>query len=236
MSISYKRVLLKLSGEALAGENGIINYDYIREIGKIVGDAVKEGAQIAIVVGAGNIWRGRQGFVDMDRVRADQMGMLATVINALAIQDAFAAEGCEAVVMTAAEMNAFAEHFTKRDAIKALEAGKVVIFGGGTGSPFFSTDTTAVLRAAEIEADVIMMAKNIDAIYTADPRKDPNAVRLEETTYEYILENKLGAIDITAASLAMDNGLPLYCFGLDKAENIGRVIRGEKIGTKVNCK
>ncbi len=236
MSISYKRVLLKLSGEALAGENGIINYDYIREIGKIVRSAVEEGAQIAIVVGAGNIWRGRQGFVDMDRVRADQMGMLATVINALAIQDAFAAEGCEAVVMTAAEMNAFAEHFTKRDAIKALEAGKVVIFGGGTGSPFFSTDTTAVLRAAEIEADVIMMAKNIDAIYTADPRKDPNAVRLEETTYEYILENKLGAIDITAASLAMDNGLPLYCFGLDKAENIGRVIRGEKIGTIVNCK
>ena len=164
------------------------------------------------------------------------MGMLATVINALAIQDAFAAEGCDAVVMTAAEMNAFAEHFTKRDAIKALEDGKVVIFGGGTGSPFFSTDTTAVLRAAEIEADVIMMAKNIDAIYTADPRKDPNAVRLEETTYEYILENKLGAIDITAASLAMDNGLPLYCFGLDKAENIGRVIRGERIGTKVNCK
>lgn len=236
MSISYKRVLLKLSGEALAGENGIINYDYIREIGKIVRSAVEEGAQIAIVVGAGNIWRGRQGFVDMDRVRADQMGMLATVINALAIQDAFAAEGCEAVVMTAAEMNAFAEHFTKRDAIKALEAGKVVIFGGGTGSPFFSTDTTAVLRAAEIEADVIMMAKNIDAIYTADPRKDPNAIRLEETTYEYILENKLGAIDITAASLAMDNGLPLYCFGLDKAENIGRVIRGEKIGTIVNCK
>lgn len=236
MSISYKRVLLKLSGEALAGDNGIINYDYIREIGKIVKGAVEEGAQIAIVVGAGNIWRGRQGFVDMDRVRADQMGMLATVINALAIQDAFAAEGCEAVVMTAAEMNAFAEHFTKRDAVKALEAGKVVIFGGGTGSPFFSTDTTAVLRAAEIEADVIMMAKNIDAIYTADPRKDPNAVRLEETTYEYILENKLGAIDITAASLAMDNGLPLYCFGLDKAENIGRVIRGEKIGTKVNCK
>ncbi len=236
MSISYKRVLLKLSGEALAGKDGIINYDYIREIGKIVRGAVEEGAQIAIVVGAGNIWRGRQGFVDMDRVRADQMGMLATVINALAIQDAFAAEGCEAVVMTAAEMNAFAEHFTKRDAIRALENGKVVIFGGGTGSPFFSTDTTAVLRAAEIEADVIMMAKNIDAIYTADPRKDPNAVRLEETTYEYILENKLGAIDITAASLAMDNGLPLYCFGLDKAENIGRVIRGEKIGTKVNCK
>ena len=165
MSISYKRVLLKLSGEALAGENGIINYDYIREIGKIVRGAVEKGAQIAIVVGAGNIWRGRQGFVDMDRVRADQMGMLATVINALAIQDAFAAEGCEAVVMTAAEMNAFAEHFTKRDAIRALESGKVVIFGGGTGSPFFSTDTTAVLRAAEIEADVIMMAKNIDAIY-----------------------------------------------------------------------
>ncbi len=236
MSISYKRVLLKLSGEALAGDDGIINYDYIREIGRIVKGAVEEGAQIAIVVGAGNIWRGRQGFVNMDRVRADQMGMLATVINALAIQDAFAAEGCEATVMTAAEMNAFAEHFTKRDALRALEAGKVVIFGGGTGSPFFSTDTTAVLRAAEIEADVIMMAKNIDAIYTADPRKDPNAVRLEETTYEYILANKLGAIDSTAASLAMDNNLPLYCFGLDKAENIGRVIRGEKIGTIVNCK
>lgn len=235
MSISYKRVLLKLSGEALAGKDGIIDYDYIREIGKIVKDAVADGAEIAVVVGAGNIWRGRQGFVDMDRVRADQMGMLATVINAIAIQDAFAAEGCPSVVMTAAEMNNFGELFTKRAAVKALGEGKVVIFGGGTGSPFFSTDTTAVLRAAEIEAEVILMAKNIDGIYTADPKKDPTAVRLEETTYDYILANKLGAIDMTAASLAMDNKMPLYVFGLDKAENIGRVIRGEKIGTKVNC-
>ncbi len=232
MSIAYKRVLLKLSGEALSAEGSIIDYDYIREIGTVVRRCLDEGAQIAVVVGAGNIWRGRQGF-DMDRVRADQMGMLATVINSLAIQDAFIAEGVETVVMSAVEMNTFADQYTQRDAVKALESGKVVVFGAGTGNPFFSTDTGAVLRACEIGADAILMAKSIDGVYTADPKKDPNAKKLSETTYDYILENQLGVIDMTAASLARDNDIKLCLFGLDKAENIYKVITGEHSGTVI---
>jgi len=232
MSIAYKRVLLKLSGEALSAESSIIDYDYIREIGTVVRRCLDEGAEIAVVVGAGNIWRGRQGF-DMDRVRADQMGMLATVINSLAIQDAFIAEGVETVVMSAVEMNTFADQYTQRDAVKALESGKVVVFGAGTGNPFFSTDTGAVLRACEIGADAILMAKSIDGVYTADPKKDPEAKKLSETTYDYILENQLGVIDMTAASLARDNDIKLCLFGLDKAENIYKVITGDNCGTVV---
>ena len=233
MSVSFQRVLLKLSGEALTAEDGIIDYEYIQKIGRVVGRCMEEGAQIAIVVGAGNIWRGRQG-LDMDRVRADQMGMLATTINALAIQDAFLSQGVDTVVFTANEMPSFGEFYTQRDAIRALESGKAVVLGGGTGNPFFSTDTGAVLRAVEIQADVVLMAKNIDGVYTADPKKDPSAKMLDETTYDYILSNHLGVIDMTAASLAMDNDLPLYLFGLDKEENIYRVIIGEKLGTIVN--
>lgn len=230
MSISYKRVLLKLSGEALSAEDGIINYEYIQKIGAVVKKCVRDGVQVAIVVGGGNIWRGRQS-LSMDRSRADQMGMLATVINALAIQDAFISIGLDTVVMSAVEMNVFAEQYTKRHAVEALEAGKVVVFGAGTGNPFFSTDTGAVLRASEIEADVILMAKNIDGVYTADPKKDPDAKKLDRTTYDHILSNHLGVIDMTAASLAMDNSLPLYLFGLDDPENIYKVIKGEKMGT-----
>ncbi|MBQ4066711.1 MAG: UMP kinase [Clostridia bacterium] len=232
MSIAYKRVLLKLSGEALSGKDGIINYEYIQEIGTVVRRCISEGAQIAIVVGAGNIWRGRQGLA-MDRVRADQMGMLATVINSLAIQDAFLSVGVDTVVMSAVEMDAFCEHYTQRDAVKALEAGKVVVFGAGTGNPFFSTDTGAALRACEIGADAILMAKNIDGIYTADPRIDPKAKKLSETTYDYILSNHLGAIDLTAASLASDNDMHLLVFGLDNSENIYKVITGDNCGTVV---
>lgn len=233
MAQKFKRVLLKLSGEALQGENGIINYDYLKEIGKVVKSCVDDGAQIAVVVGAGNIWRGRQG-LDMDRVRADQMGMLATVINAIAIQDAFISVGADTVVMSAVEMNVFAEQYTVRDANRLLSEGKVVVFGAGTGNPYFSTDTGAVLRAAEIGADVILMAKHIDGVYTADPNKDPTAVKLDETTYDYILEHHLGVIDLTAASLATDAGLPLYLFALDNPENIRKVINGENMGTIVN--
>ena len=232
MSTAYKRVLLKLSGEALSGKDGIINYDYIKEIGTVVRRCLDEGAQIAIVVGAGNIWRGRQGF-DMDRVRADQMGMLATVINSLAIQDAFISVGVDTVVMSAVEMNTFCDQYTQRDAVKALEDGKVVVFGAGTGNPFFSTDTGAALRACEIGAEAVLMAKNIDGIYTADPRKDPTAVKLSETTYDYILSNHLGAIDLTAATLLSDNDMHLCCFGLDKSENIYKVITGDNCGTVV---
>lgn len=233
MSVKFKRVLLKLSGEALQGENGIINYDYLRSIGKVVKGCIEDGAEIAVVVGAGNIWRGRQG-LDMDRVRADQMGMLATVINAIAIQDAFISVGVDTVVMSAVEMNVFAEQYTVRDANKLLSEGKVAVFGAGTGNPYFSTDTGAVLRAAEIGADVILMAKHIDGVYTADPMKDPDAKKLDETTYDYILEHHLGVIDLTAASLATDARLPLYLFALDDPENIRRVINGENMGTIVN--
>lgn len=230
MGVSYKRVLLKLSGEALSADDCIVNYEYIQKIGTVVKRCVDEGAQIAIVVGGGNIWRGRQS-LSMDRTRADQMGMLATVINSLAIQDAFISVGLDTVAMSAVEMNVFAEQYTKRHAVEALESGKVVVFGAGTGNPFFSTDTGAVLRASEIEADVILMAKNIDGVYTADPKKDPNAKKLDSTTYDYILSNHLGVIDMTAASLAMDNSLPLYLFGLDDPENIYKVITGENMGT-----
>lgn len=230
MGVSYKRVLLKLSGEALSADDCIVNYKYIQKIGTVVKRCVDEGAQIAIVVGGGNIWRGRQS-LSMDRTRADQMGMLATVINSLAIQDAFISVGLDTVAMSAVEMNVFAEQYTKRHAVEALESGKVVVFGAGTGNPFFSTDTGAVLRASEIEADVILMAKNIDGVYTADPKKDPNAKKLDSTTYDYILSNHLGVIDMTAASLAMDNSLPLYLFGLDDPENIYKVITGENMGT-----
>ena len=232
MSVSYKRVLLKLSGEALSGSDGVINYEYIQKIGSVVRKCLKDGVQVAVVVGAGNIWRGRQG-LSMDRVRADHMGMLATVINALAIQDAFISVGIDTVVMSAVEMNAFCNQYTQRDAVRALECGKVVVFGCGTGNPFFSTDTGAVLRAAEIGADVILMAKNIDGVYTADPHKDPSAEKLSETTYDHILSEHLGVIDMTAASLAMDNSIPLYIFGLNDPENIYRVAKGERIGTKV---
>lgn len=232
MSIAYKRVLLKLSGEALSGKDGIINYEYIKDIGKIVKRCIEDGAQIAIVVGAGNIWRGRQGF-DMDRVRADHMGMLATVINSLAIQDAFVSVGVDTVVMSAVEMDAFCDHYSQRKAVKALEEGKVVVFGAGTGNPFFSTDTGAALRACEIGAEAVLMAKNIDGIYTADPRKDPEAKKLSVTTYDYILSNHLGAIDLTAATLLSDNDMHLLVFGLDNAENIYKVICGDDCGTVV---
>ena len=192
-----------------------------------------EGAQIAVIVGAGNIWRGRQG-TDMDRVRADQMGMLATTINALALQDAFEHAGLEAVVMTAVEMNVFADQYTARGADAALKAGKVVIFGAGLGSPFFSTDTAAVLRAAEINADIILMAKNVDGVYSADPAKDPSAVRYDEITYKEILEKELKALDMTATTFCMENNISLYAFALKDPKNILRVIMGENVGTVIH--
>ena len=233
MSISYKRVLLKLSGEALAGENGIINYDYIREIGKIVRGAVEEGAQIAIVVGAGNIWRGRQG-KNMDPTRADHMGMLATTINALALQDAFEQNGIDTRVMTAIEMDQFAELYIRNKAISHLEKNRVVIFGCGLGLPFFSTDTAAVLRAAEIKADIVLMAKNIDGIYTGDPKKDPTAKKYDSITYTEMIDRGLTAIDSTATVFCKDNHLPILVFGLDDPENIHRAVMGEELGTVVS--
>ncbi len=231
----YKRVLLKLSGEALApaDKDGILDFNFMASVAKQVKRCVDLGVQVAVIVGAGNIWRGRQG-TDMDRCRADHMGMLATVINSLGLQDSFIKAGMDAVVMTAVEMQAFADHYNSRDAISALEAGKVVIFGAGLGTPFFSTDTAAVLRAAEIGADCILMAKNIDAIYSADPKRDPNAVRYTDVTYRQILDEDLRALDMTSAIFCMDNDINGYAFGLADPENIYRVVTGESVGTAIH--
>ena len=230
----YRRVLLKLSGEALAaGADGILNFDFIGQVAEVVKKCTEAGVQIGVLCGAGNIWRGRQGG-KMNRCRADHMGMLATTINALALQDSFEQAGIDCTVMSAVEMDTFADHYTSRDAVAALNAGKVVNFGGGSGLPFFSTDTAAALRAAEIEADVILMAKNIDAIYSADPRLDPNATRYEEITYMEILEKGLRAIDTTAMSFCMENHIKCYSFALADPNNIYRVVMGEKIGKEIH--
>lgn len=228
----YKRVLLKLSGEAINGKDGILNFDYIKEIASVIKKCMSQGVQFGIIVGAGNIWRGRSGG-EMDRVKADHMGMLATCINAVALQESFIRCGIDAVVMTAVEMKAFAKPFVRDDAVECLDNGKVVIFGCGLGIPFVSTDTAAVVRAAEISADVVLMAKNIDAIYTADPRKDKNAEKISEITYKEILARGLQAMDSTATSFAMDNNIAIHVFGLDKCENIYDVIMGAEMGTVV---
>ena len=233
-SPKYRRILLKLSGEALAaGGDDILNFDFIREIACVVKKCQAEGVQIALLCGAGNIWRGRQGG-KMNRSRADHMGMLATTINALAIKDTLEQEGIDSVVLSAVKMDTFADYYTARSAIAALEAGKVVILGGGTGLPYFSTDTAAALRAAEIEADVVLMAKNIDAIYSADPKLDPTATRYEELTYMEILEKNLRALDMSAATFCQDNNIRSYAFGLSDPENIYRVVMGEHIGTELH--
>ena len=230
----YKRILLKLSGEALsAGTDGILDFDFIVKIGEVLKKCTAIGVQIGIIVGAGNIWRGRQGG-KMNRVRADHMGMLATTINSLALQDTFEGIGIKTKVMTAVSMQTFADLFTARDAIKAMEAGEIVIFGGGTGSPYFSTDTAAALRAAEIEADAILMAKNIDAIYSADPKVDPNAVKYDEITYVEVIEKQLKALDLSATTFCMENNINVYAFGLKDPENIYKVLIGEKIGTEIH--
>lgn len=231
----YGRVLLKLSGEALANKkDGLYDYSFMDEVVAKIKQCVLNGAQIAIVVGGGNIWRGRAGG-EMDRVRADRMGMLATVINAVALQDAFISAGVDARVMTAVEIKGVAEPFVREEAIRHLEAGRVVIFGAGTGSPYFTTDTTAILRAVEIKADIALFAKNIDGVYTADPNVDINAKKIDTISYSEIIEKRLGVIDLTAASFGLENKLPLLLFGLADPQNIIRGIDGEKIGTYVSC-
>ncbi len=229
----YRRILLKLSGEALsAGEGGIVNEQFVREIAAQLKKCMALGVQIGIIVGAGNIWRGRQG-KEMDQVRADYMGMLATAINSLALQDVFIRKGIDARVMTAFEMKNVGEVYTRDRAVEHLENGRVVIFAGGLGTPFFSTDTAAAVRAAEIGADVMLMAKNIDGIYTADPAKDPNAVRLDSISYRDILSGGLKAIDSTATAFCMDTHMPIFVFGLFDAEYIYRAVTGECTGTTV---
>ncbi|MGI6657997.1 MAG: UMP kinase [Dethiobacteraceae bacterium] len=232
----YKRIVLKLSGEALAGDRGFgIDSDVLRDIAAQVEEVWKMGVEVAVVVGGGNIWRGAPaGERGMDRATADYMGMLATVLNALALQDALEARGVDTRVQTAIEMQQIAEPYIRRRAIRHLEKNRVVIFAGGTGNPYFSTDTTAALRAAEIEAEVILLAKGkVDAVYDADPLTNPTAKKFTELTYIDLLNRGLGVMDSTAASLCMDNKIPLIVFGLNKSGNIKRVLLGEKIGTFV---
>lgn len=233
-SPKYKRILLKLSGEALAaGTKELVDERFVHEIAEVLKKCLSEGVEIGIIVGAGNIWRGRQG-KNMDPVRADHMGMLATAINALALKDAFERDGIDARVMTAFDIKAVAEPYIRDKAVSHLKKGRVVIFGCGLGSPFFSTDTAAALRAAEIDADVILMAKNIDGIYTADPNVDKSAKKLDFINYKDILSGGLKAIDSTATALCMDKNIPILVFGLDCAENIYRAAMGEKLGTVVS--
>lgn len=229
----YKRIMLKLSGEALAGEKGMgIDFTMVDRIAEQIKKVVAMGVGVGIVVGAGNIWRGRRG-EGMDRTTADYMGMLATVINSLALQDSLERMNVDTRVQTAIEMREVAEPFIRRRAMRHLEKGRVVIFGAGTGNPYFSTDTTAALRAAEIEADAILLAKNVDAIYDSDPKKNPAAKKYDKLSYIEVLDNNLGVMDSTATSLCMDNNIPIIVFGLDKPDNIIKVLKGENIGTYV---
>lgn len=231
----YKRVLLKVSGEALAGEAGRgLDFEVIDKVCDVIARCNKEGIQVGIVVGGGNFWRGlKDGKGMRERTRADHMGMLATTINCLALADILEQKGVDVRVQTAIEMRAMAEPYIRSRAIRHLEKGRVVIFGCGTGNPFFSTDTAAVLRAAEIDADVILLAKNVDGVYSADPQVDPNAVKYDTITYDDVLAQHLQVMDSTATSLSMDNKIPVILFALKDPENILRVARGEKIGTIV---
>ena len=231
----YKRVLLKVSGEALAGDASRgLDFDVIGRVCDVIKKCSEAGVQVGIVVGGGNFWRGvKDGGDRMERTRADHMGMLATAINALAIADVLEQKGVDVRVQTAIEMRAVAEPYIRSRAIRHMEKGRVVIFGCGTGNPFFSTDTAAVLRAAEIDADAILLAKNIDGVYSADPKKDPSAVKFDTITYDDVLARHLQVMDSTATSLSMDNKIPVILFALKDPENIYRVVMGEKIGTIV---
>lgn len=236
---SYKRIVLKLSGEALAGNNGFgIDPSIIKSIASQVKDIAELDVEVAVVVGGGNIWRGKIGEeMGMERANADYMGMLATVMNSLALQDSLEQLGIETRVQTSIEMRQVAEPYIRRKAIRHLEKKRVVIFAAGTGNPYFSTDTTAALRAAEIDAEVILMAKNnVDGVYSADPRQDKNATKYEELTYLDVLKEGLAVMDSTASSLCMDNNIPLIVFSIMEPGNIKRVVMGETIGTIVRGK
>ncbi len=233
--VKYKRVLLKISGEALAGEaHRGLDFNVINSVCDVIKRCVDLGVQMGIVIGGGNFWRGvKDGADKMQRSHGDAMGMLATVMNSIAVADALNKHGVDARVLSAVQMEKFCEYFTRDRADRYLNSGKVVIFSAGTGNPYFSTDTGAVLRGVEIEADAILMAKNVDGIYSADPNVDPTAVKFDELTYEQVLARRLKATDTTAMALAMDNHMTLACFALADPENIIRVICGEKIGTIV---
>ena len=229
----YKRVLLKLSGEALSGNKGSgLDFDKVVEICESIKKCVDMGVEIAIVVGGGNFWRGRSSG-KMDRTRADHMGMLATSINALAVADGLEQVGVTARVQTAIEMRQIAELYIRNKAVRHLEKGRVVVFGCGTGNPFFSTDTAAALRAAEIDADVIFKATNVDGVYDSDPKINPDAKKFDTLSHLDVLQKELHVMDSTAASLCMDNGIEILVFNLDKPDNIVSAMVGENIGTVV---
>lgn len=233
-NIAYRRILLKLSGEALAGRNKTgIDFDYVLKISSHIKECVELGVQVAIVVGGGNYWRGRSN-QQMDRTRADYIGMLATTMNALTVQDALVQHGLDCRVMSAIEMRQIAEPFIRNRAISHLEKGRVVIFASGTGNPFFSTDTCAALRAAEVNADVIFKATNVDGVYTADPKKDPDAKKLHHIRYIDVLKDQLKVMDSAAAALCNENNIPIYVFDMSNPENIVSAVKGEDIGTTID--
>lgn len=231
----YKRVLLKISGEALAGEKHFgLDFQVLGQVADVIKECVNMGVQIGVVIGGGNFWRGvKNGEGHIERTRADHMGMLATAMNCMALADVLEQKGVDVRLQTALEIREVAEPYIRARAVRHLEKGRVVLFGCGVGCPFFSTDTAAVLRAAEINADVILLAKNIDGVYSADPRKVPDAVKYESITYSDVLAQRLQVMDSTATSLSMDNKIPVLLFALKDPENILRAIMGEKIGTIV---
>ena len=233
-NVAYKRVMLKISGEALSGASGFgFDFEVVGRIAREVKTLVDMGVEVGLVVGGGNIWRGRTG-EGMDRTTADHMGMLATCINALALQDALEGIGVMTRVQTAIEMKEIAEPFIRRRAVRHLEKGRVVIFGAGSGNPYFSTDTAAALRAAEIEADVILLAKNVDGVYDKDPNKFADAKKYDKLTYMEVIEQGLQVMDTTATTLCMDNNIPILVFGISEEGNIKKVMEGQKIGTIVS--
>lgn len=233
--VKYRRILLKVSGEALAGEGRRgLDFSVIGQVCEAIRGCRELGVEVGLVIGGGNFWRGvKDGADKMQQSHGDAMGMLATVMNSIAVADALQKHGVDARVLSAVEMNKFAEYFTRDLADRYLKEGKVVIFAAGTGNPYFTTDTGAVLRGVEIEADAILLAKNVDGIYSADPNVDPTAVKFDELTYDEVLARHLKATDATAMTLAMDNHATLVCFALKDPENILRVVRGERIGTIV---
>jgi len=235
VTLQWRRALLKLSGEALAGQKGFgLDYQIIERLADEVLSVKALGAELGLVIGGGNIMRGSQASKQgMDRVSADYMGMLATIINALAVQDILEKKGADTRVMTAIRMEALAEPYIRRRAVRHLEKGRVVIFAGGTGNPYFSTDTAAVLRALEIEAQVIMKGTNVDGVYSADPKRDPAAEFLSEVSYQDAIVRGLGVMDANAFALCKDNGLPISVFNINKTGAIARILQGERIGTIV---
>lgn len=231
--IAYKRVLLKLSGEALSGDAGTgLDFKVMAEVCGVVAQCAKQGVEVGIVVGGGNFWRGRQG-TNMDRVTADHMGMIATIMNALALQDAIEQKGVPVRVQTALSIPSVAEPFILRKALRHFECGRVVIFACGTGNPYFSTDSGAALRATEIKADVLLMAKNVDGVYDSDPKTNPNAKKIDEISYMEIINHNLNVMDFTALTLCMENKMPIVAFGLNEKDGLIKAAHGEKIGTTI---